>query len=285
MSGPARAGLCALLLALCACGTLQISIEGTPTPDRAAAGTLSALQGQNAQLLTEVARLSSPSGGAVTEIAPTRTAGPATAPTAAPPAATRITFPNGATVGMVNAPIGAGATQSFVLQAFQAQPMFVYVGSPGNDVTLSIDRQDGTPILVKAADQISWQGTLPKTENYYLAVHGGATTEQYALRVTLPSRIQFPQGADTATVSGKTVGGEDVSYTVMAAKGQQMSVQLEGVSAPAALSIYGFTDGQQYLRSSSSQTSFGFVLPATQDYIIVPRAGRVVNYTLTVTVQ
>lgn len=287
MSGPVRAALCAMLLLLLACGTLQIGLEGVPTADLAATGTVGALQAQNVQLQTQVARLSSASGGAATLISPTQPAGSGTASTKVPPAASRITFLNGATVGVVNAPIESGATQSFVLQVFEGQPMYVYVGSPSSDVTLSINRQDGTPILGEAAHQISWQGTMPQTENYYITVHGGTTTEQYSLAVTVPSRIQFQQGENTATVSGKTVGGYGVSYALVAGKGQKMSVQLESVSAPASLSILGFTDGQQYLASSSSQTSYGFVLAATQDYIIVvvPRAGRVVNYTLTVDVQ
>jgi hypothetical protein len=287
MTGRARAVACVLWLLLSACGTLQISVEGAATPDLATTSTVGALQAQNALLQTRVALLSSSARAPATPIAPTRPVGTAATPTAAPPSATRITFLNGATVGVVNAPIGPGAIQTFVLQVFQAQPMFVYIGSPGSDVTLSISRQDGTTILGEAAHQISWQGTLPRTENYYLTVHGGATIENYSLRVTVPSRIQFDQGADTAVISGQTVAGYDVSYTLMATKGQKMSVRLDNLSNPASLSIYGFTDGQQYLRSSSDQTSFEFVLPANQDYIIVvvPQAGAVVGYHLTVTVH
>jgi hypothetical protein len=165
--------------------------------------------------------------------------------------------------------------------------MFVYVGSLNNDVTLSIKRQDGTTILSAAAQQTSWQGSLPQTENYYLTIHGGASTENFSLTVTVPSRIQFAAGADSATVSGKTVSGYDLSYTVFAAKGQNMSVDLESLSSKASLSIYGFTDGQRYVRSETGQTSFHFVLPSTQDYIIVvvPLAGSVVSYTITVRIQ
>lgn len=275
------------MLFLSACGTLQISIESAPTPDRGAIETVSALQAQNAQLRTQVAALSSTPSGPAALVAPTTPAGSEASPSAAPRAATRITFLNGATVGVVNAHIGAGATQSFVLQAFQAQPMFVYAGSARNDVTLSMSQQDGTPILGEAAHQISWQGTLPRTADYYLTVHGGATTEDYSLTITVPSRIQFDQGADTAAVDGRTVAGYDVSYTVAAAKGQKMSVRLDPLSGPASLSIYGFTDGQQYLRSSFGKTSYEFTLPSTQDYIVVvvPQAGKVVSYTLTVKIQ
>jgi hypothetical protein len=173
------------------------------------------------------------------------------------------------------------------LKALKAQPMFVYVGSLNNDVTVSIVMQDGTNILSAAARQNSWQGSLPQTEDYFLTIHGGASTENFSLTVTVPSRIIFAAGGTSDIVSGNTVAGYGVSYTVFAVKGQNMNVDLENFSAKASLSIYGFTDGQHYLRSEKGQTSYHFVLPSTQDYIIVvmPVAGSVVSYTMTVDIQ
>ena len=286
MNGFIRTSLCVLLLFMPACGTLEITVLGTPTPDVAAYGTIGALQAQNAELTTKIATLNSPTE-AVTPTSspqPTGSSVPSTTPV---PAATRITFLNGATVGMVSAPIEAGQSQDYVLQAIQAQPMFVYVGSLNNDVTVSIKTQDGANILSTAAHQTSWQGSLPKTEDYYLTIHGGASTENFSLTVTVPSRILFAAGADSATVSGVTVAGYDVSYAVFASKGQTMNVDLENLSAKASLSIYGFTDGQRYVRSGKGLTSYHFVLPSTQDYImvVVPAAGSEVSYTMTVTIQ
>ena len=66
-----------------------------------------------------------------------------------------------------------------------------------------------------------------------------------------------------------------------------MSVDLGNLSGKASLSVYGFTDGQQYLHSETGQTSYHFSLPSTQDYIIVvvPTASDVVSYTLTVKIR
>jgi hypothetical protein len=286
MNGFIRTSLCILLLFIPACGTLEITVLGTPTPDVAAYGTIGALQAQNAELATKIDTLNLP-----TE-AVTKTLSPQPTGTSAPPAvtvvaATRITFLDGATVGMVNAPIQAGRSQNYVLKALKAQPMFVYVGSLNNDVTVSIDMQDGTNILSTAAHQNSWQGRLPQTEDYYLTIHGGAFTENFSLTVTVPSRIVFAAGTTSATVSGNTVAGYDVSYTVFAGKGQNMNVDLENLSARASISIYGFTDGQRFLRSEKGYTSYHFVLPSTQDYVIVvvPVAGSVVSYTMTIDIQ
>lgn len=66
-----------------------------------------------------------------------------------------------------------------------------------------------------------------------------------------------------------------------------MTVNLNSPGNSALLSIYGYTDGQPYVRSVTGQTSFTFKLPATQDYIIqvVPLAGQVVNYDMNVVIQ
>jgi hypothetical protein len=271
-----------------ACGTLEITVLGTPTPDMSAISTIAALQAQNAALATQIASLNStPTPAAVTttpSLQPTGTAQPVIVPIMA---ATRITFLNGATVGMVDAPIEGGRSQNYVLKALKGQPMFVYVASPHNDVTVSIKAQTGADILSAAADQNSWQGSLPQTQDYYLTIHGGVSTENFSLAVTVPSRIQFVAGATSATVGGNTVSGYGVSYVVFAGRGQTMKVDLGNLSDKASLSIFGFTDGQNYLRSEKGQTSYQFVLPSTQDYIIVvvPPSGSEVGFAMKVTIK
>ncbi len=207
--------------------------------------------------------------------------------TLVPPAATRINFLSKATTGVVSGPIQPGQIQYFVVNASQGQPMIVMVNSLNNDVTLSVRTQGGTWMLNAASHQTTWQSMLPKTEDYYLGIYGGATTENFTLTVQIPSRIKFAQGSITATVSGQTVAGYNVAYTVLAIKSQLMTVNLNGVANNAALTIYGYSNGQPYLLSVTEQTSFNLKLPATQDYIIevVPRAGQVVNYTLVVIIK
>lgn len=208
-------------------------------------------------------------------------------PTLALPSATRITFLSDATTGIVSGSVDAGQAVPYVIEASQGQIMMVNVDSPNHDVTISIKTQGGTSMLNASAHQATWQQALPQTEDYYITVHGGATAENYTLSVTIPSRIKFADGADSAKVSGETAGGYNVFYTVFATKGQKMSVDLSNLSGDAALTIYGYTDGTPYIRHVSEQTSFKFDLPSTQDYIIevVPRAGSVVDYVMVVKIQ
>ncbi len=279
--------IAALVLLSLACGMLEVSVEGTASPDFAATGTVGALQTQNAELATRAAAptpapvviVATPSGTTASGTVPT--------PTASAVPATRITFLNGATVGVVSAPIGAAQTQSYVLDIFQAQPMIVELHSANNDVTVSIRHEDGTTLLAASSDQKSWRGNLPKTGDYYLTVHGGASPENFTLVVTIPLPLRFAPGADSLTVQGSTVAGYNVSYAVYALKGQAMDVTIESISSKGSLAVYGLQDGQQYLRSDEAQKSFHLVLPSTQDYIIsiVPFQGLVLDYITTITVK
>jgi hypothetical protein len=222
------------------------------------------------------------------------TVAPAPAPTTAPnfstpvpSSATRINFITGATTGVVSASIQPGQVQYYVLNASQGQPMIVMVNSLNNDVTLSVKTQGGTSMLNQSAHQSSWQAMLPQTEDYYIGVYGGASSENYTLSIEIPSRIKFQPDATLFKLNGKTVGGYVVAYTVLAIKDQKMTVTLYSPDNNVALTIYGYTDGQPYVRAANGKTSYTFRLPATQDYIIevVPMAGKVVNYYMEVTIK
>jgi hypothetical protein len=239
--------------------------------------------------LTQDSALNTPTSIPSTQAPPTPVPPtfPPIGPTQILPNAARINFLTGATTGVVTAPIPAGGSQFYVLKALQGQPMILMVNSINGDVTLSLKTQGGTTMLNAASKQSSWQGILPQTEDYYIGVYGGATAENFTLSVQIPARIKFDPGADSAIVSGKTAGGYNVAYVLFAGQNQLMNLSLNGVGSDAVLSVYGFSDGQPYLRYVTEQTTFDFKLPSTQDYIVqvVPRAGQVVNYTLVVKIK
>jgi hypothetical protein len=207
---------------------------------------------------------------------------PPLAPTPILPIATRIEFQTGTTTGVVVGTVQPGQTQFYVLTAMQGQPMIVLVDSLDHDVILSLKTQGGTFLLNPASHQTTWEGLLPTTEDYYVGISGGASTETFTLSVQIPARIKFAVGKDTAIVSGKTVSGYNVAYVLFALQNQKMSVALNGTGGNAALTIYGFSDGQPYLRAVSEETTFSMILPSSQDYIfeVVPKSGKAVAYTL-----
>lgn len=226
-----------------------------------------------------------PTTASATPLPPTVTQPPT--PAFSLPAATRIRFAPGATQGTASGTIRPGQTQNFVLGALQGQPLLAFVSSTDNDVTMSITAESGVVLLPASQAASSWQGTLSATQNYYIQIIGGAQEQNYSLSVSIPNRIQFAPGATSATVTGKTVEGYIASYVVAAQGGQTMNIQLSPDPDMAALTVWGFSDGQPYMRAQMGSTSFDMQLPSTQDYIIdvVPQAGQEVDFTLRVEIQ
>ena len=165
--------------------------------------------------------------------------------------------------------------------------MLASVSSHDNDVTMAIIAEDGTTLLPATQGWANWQGTLPATQDYYFQIIAGASTENFSLWVSIPSRIQFNPGAISATVSGRTVDGYIASYVVAAQGGQTMNIVLVPNPNAAALTVWGFSDGQPYIRAQLGSTTFNMQLPSTQDYIIdvVPQAGQEVDFTMTVEIK
>lgn len=285
-----RLGLIIALLALTG-ALLACRASAQPTPP---AGEVQSIVSETMQALTPQASPTSipPTATLIppTLVPSTATSLPPTslpAPTPILPGATRINFTPGTTYGTATGSIQPGQTFNFVLGAQQGQPMIASVSSPNNDVTMSITAQNGVSLLPASQSWSNWQGNLPATQDYYFQIIGGTQTENYTLWVSIPSRIQFATGAIAATVNGKTVDGYTTSYVVAAQGGQTMNILLSPNPNAAALTVWGFSDGQPYMRAQMGSTTFNMQLPATQDYIIdvVPQGGQVVNFTMTVEIK
>ncbi len=99
------------------------------------------------------------------------------------------------------------------------------------------------------------------------------------------TRIQFAQGATSATITSHLAAGDMDSYVLRASKDQMMIVSVGAPKGDAVLEIYGLSDGRWLVRSTARQTSWQGVLPATQDYgINVVSVGGNTPYTLQVTI-
>lgn len=283
-----RAGLSATLVVL---SVFSISCNGVNDPaisikeiERFATETMQALRTELEIIPTSTtvptSTLESP-----TPIPPTDTAPPDSTPIL--PAATRISFDPGATSGVAKGVIEAGKTQNFVLGASTGQPLQASVFSQNNDVTMSITTEDGVELLPSEQGWANWQGTLPKSGDIYFQVIGGKVSSNFTLSITISHRIEFEAGAVSATVNGKTVNGNIISYVVAAQGGQTMDIVLTGTPDVAALTVWGFSDGQPLIRAVSGSTTFNRQLPSTQDYIInvVPQGSQEVEFTLRVEIK
>ena len=161
--------------------------------------------------------------------------------------------------------------------------------TPNHDVIFSVTGLgDGIVLLDPSLKLYSWQTMLTVTQDYLVQVKSlGSSAELFTLNVITPARVKFDVGSDTTLLKDSTPGGWNVSYVLRASAGQRMVLNLYPPDGNVVLSMYGYQDGQPYLRYVTEQTTFGMVLPATQDYIIqvVPRAGAVVDYSLGITIK
>lgn len=203
------------------------------------------------------------------------------------PPATHVQFQTGATLAIITGQIQPGQTLNYMVQAAKGQPLIALLDSPNHDTKLSIVGADGTALLSAASGLSNWEGLLPATQDYYIQVTGGAATQNFSLNVTIVARVQFGAGETRVVVKGSTVGGYAVSYVAYAAKGQKMDVILNVPGDKAALTVWGFEDGIPYARAQTGTKDVSLDLPATQDYIIevVPQAGQVVEYSMTIRIK
>jgi len=282
-------GLGALLLAGLACN----AAAGTPTPafsglETMVAATLQAMPSQPSPIPTFAMPTALPTSTNVppTAVIPPTQVIPPT-PVFVPPAANRIYFSTGATQSITTGTIHAGEVVTFVAKATLGQPLIASVGSPSQGVHMSIFGANGQTLLAFSQRSAMWQGTLPSTQDYYFQLTGGSYTETFNLDVIFGARIQFATGTIKTTIKGTTVNGFSVAYVAYAQKGQKMDVILTVPGDTAALTIWGFSDGQPYARAQNGVQDFSLVLPSTQDYIIsvVPKAGQEVDYSLLVRIK
>ena len=207
--------------------------------------------------------------------------------TPAAPAATRIQFKPGATQSITHGSLQPGQETVFVLEAQQGQMMMASLDSPNQDIGLSIAGKDGTVLLASSPVETSFIGSLLSSQDYYFHLKGGASGGSFTLSVIVAVPIRFASGADKASFTGRTADGLAVTYSAYALQGQTMDVRLDVAGDSAALTIWGLGSGEPYVRAQNGIRNYSLVLPASQPYMIevVPQAGQVVDYTLTVQIR
>lgn len=199
----------------------------------------------------------------------------------------RIRFASGATSATVEGDINPGEVKEYVLRALQSQWMMVNLGMPIEGLKIAVYGLSDGNYLVKASEgRAFWQGALPATQDYVVQLISEGVASHYYLSVTIPARIQFPPGANSATVEG-VVQGRAVNYYILRAKADQtMIVEIVSPKSDVLLTIYGVEDGSPLVRYVSGDTKWEGKLPATQDYIIeAVSVGEATSYTLQVTIH
>ncbi len=203
--------------------------------------------------------------------------------------AIRIRFQPGATSAVTSGTLAPRQTQEYVLRAMAGQIMQVVVW-PNAGARLAIWGADGTQLKADS-DELGWQGTLPKTQDYRIQVTARGQNLAYCLRTTVYGRIQFERGATTAGVSSPTsrctpqavevVGG----YALRALAGQTMRVEIDSPNHNTYLTVTG-ADGKALKYYDDWNTAWEGVLPGTQDYYLLPvSVGKDARFTIKISIS
>jgi hypothetical protein len=267
----------ALILAACGAPAPTPDIDGLAT---SVAGTLQAAASATAPAATATEL---PTATAI--ILPTFTSGPAATTTAQ--TGNRINLATGATQAVVTGHVNAGQRVSYLAGAAQGQVMLAELSTPSSSAVLEIVGADGNVLLASTTRYTSFRSVLPKTQDYEFRVVGGNSGQDFTLVLTFAVPVRFASGADSASYEGSTVNGYPVTYTVYANKGQDLHVSVDTNPNDAALTIWGFNDGNPYARAQNGVVNFTLDLPESQYYIIevVPQGGRVIEYEVEIEVN
>jgi len=215
-----------------------------------------------------------------TSIPPTQTALPIATPTPLPD---QLIFATGATAGVASGSLASGETKTFTFNASTNQPLILILNSPKGDLFFDVTDPDGAILLDPAKKWNRLQWLLPKTGKYIIQVSGATSPEDYTLTVKIAAPISFASGSDTATLSGKTVNGLIVSYSIYCTAGLTMNTSLNVPATTAYLDVFGIAYGTLLSTTTKANTWTG-VLPSTENYVIevIPTNGTEVDYKLTV---
>lgn len=195
----------------------------------------------------------------------------------------RVSFKSGATSAKLKGTVKAGQSHDYILRALKGQLMEVNV-APVDSLKLVIYGVDGTVLRSGMGEGSSYRGELPLTEDYIVTVRAGDKDVTYTLDVIIPARISFARGAYSAAVNGWVNAESSQYYVLRAMKDQTMQVKVTS-SKSLQLIVYG-SNGASVKNELGENASFKGVLPTTQDYIVIVKAGASsAYYTLSVAIK
>lgn len=266
-----------ILLAL----TLAACVSPPATPDMGAVATQVAGTLQAASTAAAAAATSTELPTATIAVI-TNTPAPTNTPTG-----NRISMATGATQAVVSGHVAAGQRVTYVAGAAEGQVMMVTLYTQAGNAVMEIVGKDNTVLLASATGYTTFYSVLPKTQDYEFRVVGGNSAQDFTLSIVFAVPVRFASGADSATYEGKTVGGYAVTYAVYAQEDQDMHVTVDTDPDDAALTIWGFNNGNPYARAQNGVVNFSLDVAETQFYIIevTPQGGRVIEYELEIEIN
>lgn len=204
----------------------------------------------------------------------------------------KVAFQPNTTSDLQEGSLAAHENHEYILRAARGQILDVSVETDleaadtdgGNGVQLVIFGVDGSVLKSGMSEGASFRGELPLSQSYIISLRAGDRAVDYSLNMVVPRRISFAAGAYSGGDNRSVKAHASLYYSVRAREGQTMTVEVDA-NKPVQLIIYG-VDGDVLMSGMGEGSSFKGKLPATQDYILVVRAGdKAASYEIVVTIR
>ena len=201
----------------------------------------------------------------------------------------KVAFAYNTTARLLEGELAAHESHEYSVRAAAGQILDVSVesnipDSAGGGVQLVIFGADGSVLRSGMGEGASFRGELPLSQSYIIRLRAGDEAVKYSLNIVIPRRISFARGAYSASDTRRVTAQSSLHYTAWGKEGQKMTVTVDA-NRPLQLIVYG-VDGEVLQSGMGESDSFEGVLPSSQDYILVVRAGdAAASYTITVTIR
>jgi hypothetical protein len=202
---------------------------------------------------------------------------PATSPQGPlPPGAApvRIRFAPGTISAVRSDRLAARSSDVYVLAARAGQTLEAWLDPANDGATLTVWGPKGIRFVPGTKQNSHWLTRLPTTGDYFISVSSRSKAAVYKLTILVETlgarpatRISFPPGGTSATISGSLRTGVPARYVLRAASGQSLEVTPLYSTPPLAYAIYG-ADGVILRSFGEKWGPWRGVLPSGQDYYV-----------------
>ncbi len=210
-------------------------------------------------------------------------------PTEAPaqPETRTLSFAEGADEAALQGSLAAQGIVHVVVPGQEGETWHVTLTTePADGAILAIWGADGTVLLSDHATASQWEGTLPSTQDYTIAIMAGPQDVTYTLTVTRQGPVQVLSLENgMAEAKGQLAAQAAQDFRVTLPEGKTVRVKVTTEPADGAILVIWGADGTVLLSDHATASQWEGPIPSTQDYTIRVLAGpQDVTYTLTVDV-
>jgi hypothetical protein len=203
----------------------------------------------------------------------------------------RIRFAPGTISAVRTGRLQPWSSAVYVLAARGGQTLEAWVEPASGGAMLYVWGPNGSELIPGQAAMPHWIARLPATGDYFISVNAAGAPADYRLTVVVETlgvrpatRIAFPSGGTSATVSGKLAAGAPARYVLRALAGQTMEVTPAYPTPGLPYAIWG-ANGVMLRSFGETWGPWRGVLPSSQDYYVEVLSPASANpYRITVTI-